>query len=69
MSGKCARYDDTCDCPACEDDRNKARVIQALDNLERAISALHAHDLHRAIAPEFRDLHTAVLTARTALNR
>jgi hypothetical protein len=25
--GKCARYDDTCDCPACEDDRNK-RILE-----------------------------------------
>ena len=26
MSFQCARYDDTCDCPACEDDREKERA-------------------------------------------
>ena len=43
------------------------RLIDALRELERAVSSLHAHDLHPPVAPQFRDLHEQILRARELL--
>jgi hypothetical protein len=45
----------------------ETHLAQTLEDLERAISALLAHELHGGISPEYRDLHEQVMKARAAM--